>query len=119
MDEVVAARLAAALGINPAVVRRIKMAHKFKYGATVIIPWGIDEVRATVSEVYGPDDDRRVVVILSPELSSYVVDQDTTMSLPVGSVRPARLSVGEEGDSTFTAERSSAEKLGPDSLAPR
>jgi len=74
------------------------MAHNFKFGETVIIPWGIDEVRATVSEVYGPSEDRRVVVILSPELSSYVVDEDTTMSLPIGSVRLAAVPAGGEGD---------------------
>ncbi len=65
------------------------MAHNFELGATVVIPWGIDEVRGTVAEVYGPEHDRRVVVALSPELSSYVVDELTTVTLPAHSVRLA------------------------------
>ncbi|MGH9223891.1 MAG: hypothetical protein ACRD2W_08940 [Acidimicrobiales bacterium] len=65
------------------------MAQNFELGATVVIPWGIDEVRGTVAEVYGPKNDRRVVVMLSPELSSYVVDEQTTVSLPADSVRLA------------------------------
>lgn len=63
------------------------MAQNFELGATVVIPWGIDEVRGTVAEVYGPEHDRRVVVALSPELSSYVVDEPTTVTLPAHSVR--------------------------------
>jgi len=78
-------------------VRKIDMDHTFEYGETVVIPWGRDEVRATVAEIYGRPDDRRVVVILSPELSSYVVDEDTTMSLPIGMIRPA-VSVGADAD---------------------
>ncbi len=65
------------------------MAHDFELGATVVIPWGIDEVRGTVAEVYGPEHDRRVVVALTPELSSYVVDERTTVSLPADAVRLA------------------------------
>lgn len=63
------------------------MAQTLKYGDVVVIPWGIDEVRATVRETYGTPDDLRVVVILSPELSSYVVDEDTTLSLRASAVR--------------------------------
>lgn len=40
-------------------------------------------------EIYGPADDRHVIVILSPELSSYVVDEETTMSVPIRMVRSA------------------------------
>ncbi|MGH9165351.1 MAG: hypothetical protein ACRDZW_07570 [Acidimicrobiales bacterium] len=65
------------------------MAQNFELGATVVIPWGIDEVRGTVAEIYGPEYDRRVVVMLSPELSSYVVDEQTTVVLPADSVRLA------------------------------
>lgn len=65
------------------------MAHDFELGATVVIPWGIDEVRGTVAEVYGPENDRRLVVALTPELSSYVVDEQTTVSLPADVVRLA------------------------------
>lgn len=69
------------------------MAQSLKCGDIVIVPWGIDEVRATVRETYGTSDDLRVVVILSPELSSYVVDEDTTMALRVSEVRLAGLAV--------------------------
>ncbi len=65
------------------------MAYDFELGATLVIPWGINEVRGTVAEVYGPEDDRRVVVALAPELSSYVVDERTTVSLPADAVQLA------------------------------
>jgi hypothetical protein len=70
-------------------VRRIEMAHKFEIGDLVVIPWGLDEVRGNVAEVYGPAHDRRVVVALTPELSSWVVDEPTTVTLPADAVRPA------------------------------
>ncbi len=65
------------------------MAHTLKVGDAVVIPWGLDEVRGTVAEVYGPVHDRRVVVALTPEMSGFVVDEPTTVSFPVGWVRPA------------------------------
>jgi hypothetical protein len=69
--------------------RRIEVAHKFEIGDAVVVPWGIDEVRGSVAEVYGPAHDRRVVVALTPELSSWVVDEPTTVTLPADVVRPA------------------------------
>jgi len=89
IDQVVAAKLAVRSRNQPALARRVDVAQNLELGATVVIPWGIDEVRGTVAEVYGPDDDRRVVVALSPELSSYVVDELTTVTLPADSVRLA------------------------------
>lgn len=65
------------------------MAHSLKVGDAVVIPWGIAEVRGTVAEVYGPANDRRVVVALTPEMSGFVVDEPTTVSYPVDWVHPA------------------------------
>lgn len=65
------------------------MADKLKRGDAVVIPWGIDEVRGTVAEVYGSGRARRVVVALEPEESGFVVDEPTTVALPIGSVRRA------------------------------
>ncbi len=70
-------------------VRRIAVAHRFEIGDAVVIPWGLDEVRGIVAEVYGPTHDRRVVVGLTPDLSSWVVDEPTTVTLPVEAVHPA------------------------------
>lgn len=61
----------------------------FPYGALVVIPWarGV-EVIGKVHEVYGPPERRHVVVMLTPELSDLIVDEPTTVSLPLSSVRP-------------------------------
>jgi hypothetical protein len=56
-------------------------------GEEVIIPWGLTEVHGRVAEVYGPPADRRVLVALEPMLSSHVVDEPTTVSLPIRDVR--------------------------------
>lgn len=58
-----------------------------KPGDLVVIPWGIDEVRGTVAELYGEGPAARVVVRLTPELSSLVVDEPTTVVMPPDSVR--------------------------------
>lgn len=65
------------------------MAHSLKVGDAVVIPWGIAEVRGTVAELYGPANDRQVVVALTPETSGFVVDEPTTVTFPVNLVRPA------------------------------
>lgn len=65
------------------------MAHSLNVGDAVVIPWGIAEVRGTVAEVYGPANDRRVVVALTPEMSGFVVDEQTIVAFPIGLVRPA------------------------------
>jgi hypothetical protein len=56
-------------------------------GETVVIPWGIDEVLATVVEIYGNAPRLQVVVELTPELSSYVVHERATVTLPIDAVR--------------------------------
>ena len=54
-----------------------------EYGEEVEIPWGNrSTVRATVHEVYGHSK-RHVVVILTPEMSDYVVSEPTTFSVPI------------------------------------
>lgn len=60
-------------------------------GTRVTIEWGLSEVDATVVETYGPTHKRYVVVELSPELSGDVVDEPTTVTLPVGAVRESAL----------------------------
>jgi len=65
------------------------MSDTLDIGETVMIPWGLDEVRGTVAEMYGPIGLRRIVVALCPELSSHVVDEPTTVTLPEDSVRRA------------------------------
>ncbi len=58
------------------------------YGDEVIIPWsGHHEVRGTVREVYGTPPRVHVVVVLTPELSGSIVDEPTTVALPIDAVR--------------------------------
>jgi hypothetical protein len=74
-------------------VRRTEMEPQLKLddhvaiGDDVVIPWGVDEVRGKVVEVYGNAPKVQVVVELQPELSSYVVDDTTTVTLPLSAVR--------------------------------
>lgn len=77
------------------------------YDDEVMIQWGFTEVRGRVAEVYGPRALRRVVVALEPELSSYVVDEATTVSLPIADVRkvvplPRPLTADAETDALIT-----------------
>ena len=65
------------------------MANSLEVGDAVVIPWSIAEIRGTVAEVYGPANDRRVVVALTPEMSGFVVDEPTTVAFPIHLVRPA------------------------------
>ena len=59
-----------------------------KYGDIVEIPWGNRAtVRGHVREVYGHSL-RHVIVILTPGLSSGVVSEDTTLSVPLSDVKP-------------------------------
>ena len=56
-------------------------------GETVEIPWGpLHRVRATVRDVFGSSGDRRVVVVLSPEVSGTVVSEPTTSSWPLSDI---------------------------------
>jgi hypothetical protein len=65
------------------------MANTLKPGDQVVVEWGLDEVRGTIAEIYGHGTARRIVVELTPELSSFVVDERTTVTLPVDAVRRA------------------------------
>jgi hypothetical protein len=57
-------------------------------GDEVLIPWGFGEdVRGTVQEIYGPPARRHVVVLLTPEISGSVVDEPSTVSMPVDAVK--------------------------------
>ncbi len=60
---------------------------ELRFGEEIIIPWGIDEVRGTVREVYGIPPKIYVVVDLTPALSGYVVDEPTTVTMPLDSVK--------------------------------
>lgn len=54
----------------------------------VLIPFGLGgQVEAEVEYVYGPPTLRHVLVLLTPEVSSEVVAEPTTMSVPIASVR--------------------------------
>lgn len=58
------------------------------FGDEVLIPWGFEvEVRGTVQEIYGPAARRYVVVLLTPDLSGYVVDEPSTVSMPIDAVK--------------------------------
>jgi hypothetical protein len=60
---------------------------EFSYGDHVQVPWGFTEVRGTVQEVYGPPGRRQVVVLLPPELSGDIVDEPSTVSVPIDAVK--------------------------------
>jgi hypothetical protein len=58
------------------------------YGDEVLIPWGFeDDARGTVQEVYGPPARRHVVVLLTSELSGAIVDEPSTVSMPIDTVK--------------------------------
>ena len=63
------------------------MKDDLQYGDLVAFRWGTGEVHGTVRELSGRTEDRRVVLTLTPEISGYVVDEDTTVALPVEKVR--------------------------------
>lgn len=59
-----------------------------RYGDEVLIPWGPEsDVRGTVQEIYGPPARRHVVVLLTPELTGAVVDEPSTVSMPIDAVK--------------------------------
>ena len=56
-------------------------------GERVLVEWGLDsQVGAEVIEVYGPEARRHVLVRLTPQLSSDVVDEPSTLSVPLSAV---------------------------------
>lgn len=58
-----------------------------KSGDQVLVLWGLAEVLGQVVEVYGPPARSFVVVELTPELSGEIVDEPTTVSLPIDAVQ--------------------------------
>lgn len=58
------------------------------YGDLVDVDWGLATVVGKVIDVYGPPLRPQVTVELIPELSSYVVDETTTVTVPLVAVRP-------------------------------
>ena len=65
------------------------MSQALKVGKVVIVPWGLAQVKGTVAEVYGSAPRIHVVIELTPEISGDVVDEPTTVSLPLDAVRRA------------------------------
>ena len=63
------------------------MSDELRNGDLVAFNRGLVEVHGTVTELYGPKENRRVVIALDPEISGYVVDEPTTVALPVERVR--------------------------------
>jgi hypothetical protein len=70
-------------------VKEETMKEDLKVGDIVAFLWGVSEVHGTVAEVYGAKGNRQVVIALDPETSGYVVDEPTTVSLPIADVRKA------------------------------
>ncbi|MCB0977477.1 MAG: hypothetical protein KDB02_08460 [Acidimicrobiales bacterium] len=60
-----------------------------KVGDVVAFLWGVSEVRGIVAEIYGDNGNRQVVIALDPNTTGYVVDEPTTVSLPIEDVRRA------------------------------
>jgi hypothetical protein len=56
-------------------------------GDVVDIDWGLSTIMGTVVRIYGAPSRIQVTVELTPELSSYVVDEPTTVTVPRGAVR--------------------------------
>lgn len=57
-------------------------------GEIVLVPWGFEvDVRGTVQEIYGPPARRHVIVLLSPEVSGGIVDEPSTVSIPLSAVK--------------------------------
>jgi len=66
------------------------MDDELKVGDLVIFLWaGVFEVHGIVDEIYGSGERRHAVLLLSPEVSGYVVDEPTTLSLPIHKVQRA------------------------------
>lgn len=63
------------------------MDEAIRVGERVVVTWGISEVLGTVAEVYGSGRMERYVVQLTPDLSGDVVDEATTVSLPLDYIR--------------------------------
>lgn len=62
------------------------MTEEPEYGELVSFRRGLVEIIGTVAEIYGPENNRRVVVNLHPDISGETVDEPTTMALSVDDV---------------------------------
>jgi hypothetical protein len=51
-----------------------------------MIPWGLEEVRGRVQQIYGPEWGQKVVVLLTPSMSGFVVDEESTVTLPIDAI---------------------------------
>lgn len=59
-------------------------------GDEVVVPWGVDEVLGKIIVLYGDAPRIQVVIELQPELSSFVVAETTTITLPLSAIRRSR-----------------------------
>ncbi|MDP8930703.1 MAG: hypothetical protein M3O70_19580 [Actinomycetota bacterium] len=73
------------------------------FGELVAIPWGLGEVYCYIHEIYGRPGRRYVVLRLAPALSHYVLDDETTVVVPLEQVR--RLGPDETTTALATAAR--------------
>lgn len=62
------------------------MKNEPNYGDVVQFRWVVSKAIGTVTEVYGEQHNRRVVIMVDPEMSDYVVAEPTTVSLPIDDV---------------------------------
>lgn len=60
-------------------------------GDDVDIDWGLSTIVGKVVRIYGSRSRTQVTVELTPELSSFVVDERTTVTVPRGAVRQHRI----------------------------
>ena len=65
------------------------MNQQLKVGEVVVVAWGLAEVRGTITEIYGSATRADVVIEMTPEVSGDVIDEPTTVSLPLESIRRA------------------------------
>ncbi|MBW3578785.1 MAG: hypothetical protein KY462_13795 [Actinobacteria bacterium] len=73
------------------------------FGELVAIPWGLGEVYCYVHEIYGRPDRRYVILRSEPELSHYMLDDETTVVVPLEQVR--RLGPEESTSALTTTAR--------------
>ena len=64
------------------------MKTEFKAGDKVSFLWGTAKVYCTVLELYGEGIRARALLELTPEVSGEVVDERTTVALPLEEVMP-------------------------------
>lgn len=60
-----------------------------RVGDRVLVPWGFDEVEATVLDVHGPAGQPHLLLRVAVEGSQGEPLEELTVSFPASSVRPA------------------------------